>query len=70
MPEVRSDERVQKLIAHAVRAGAFRRAAQDYSDARETFLAAADLNSAKVAALACQIATTGPCRVSSDRTRG
>jgi hypothetical protein len=58
---------VERLIGYAVRAGAFRAAARDYIDARATFEAAAGVNSAKVAALAYQIATTGPCRVSSDR---
>lgn len=51
-------EAVERLVFHAVRAGAFRAAARVYFDARETFEQAADINSAKVAALASQIATT------------
>lgn len=49
---------VQRLIEKAVRAGAFSVAARQYPDARETFLAAADVNSERVRALADEIATT------------
>lgn len=47
---------VERMIHFAVRAGAFRRAAAQYKDAAETFMAAADVNSARVAALADRIA--------------
>lgn len=50
------DTLVMKCIEKAIRAGAFRAAARRFPASRETFLAAADVNSAKVAALACQIA--------------
>lgn len=48
---------VERMIHFAVRAGAFRAGARRFPEARETMLAAADLNSARVAALADQIAT-------------
>lgn len=50
------DRKTLELIRIACRAGAFRRAARVYTEARPTFMAAADLNSAKVRRLALQIA--------------
>lgn len=47
---------VLRMIFHAARAGAFRRAAIDYPSAAPTFEAAAALNSAKACRLADQIA--------------
>lgn len=51
------DARLIRLIECAVRAAAFRLAAVNYPESHETFLAAAQVNSARVAALADQIAT-------------
>lgn len=52
-------EDVERLVFFAVRAGAFRAAARQFFDARETFEQAAAINSAKVTALASAIAMAG-----------
>ena len=59
---------VERMIFHAVRAGAFRAAARDFTDARATFEAAADVNSTRVAALADQIAMAPTLLRRVDRT--
>ncbi len=56
-----------ELIRYATRAGAFRAAQREYPDAASAFERAAALNSARVAALADQIATPGRCCASGDR---
>jgi hypothetical protein len=61
-------EDVQRLIELAVRAGAFRAGARRLPEARETFIAAADLNSARVAALADRIAMAPTLLRRVDRT--
>jgi hypothetical protein len=64
MPEV-IDGRVVLMIEKAIRAGAFRVAARRYPDAAETLMRAADVNSAKVRALAeklCSGRVEGPAR--------
>lgn len=61
---------VERLIFHAVRAGAFRAAARQFKDAAPTFEAAADVNSAKACRLADEIAKPGPCRASGVRIGG
>ncbi|UPT53145.1 hypothetical protein [Synechococcus phage Yong-M4-211] len=61
------DRKTLELIRIACRAGAFRAAARHYPDASATFRRAADVNSARVAALADQIATPGRCCASGDR---
>lgn len=65
-----SGRTVEKMISLAARAGAFRAAARRFPDGRETLLAAADLNSAKAATLATEIAMAGPGKVPSDRIGG
>lgn len=50
------DGRVQQLIEKAILAGAFSVAARRYPDVAEVYRAAADVNSARVARLADQIA--------------
>jgi hypothetical protein len=61
---------VGKMIGYAVRAGAFRAGARTYPEAAETMLAAAQVNSAKVAALAYQIAMARGCSLGANRTGG
>jgi hypothetical protein len=47
---------VERMIHFAVRAGAYRRAATQFPESAATFMAAAQVNSARVAALADRIA--------------
>jgi Holliday junction resolvase len=61
---------LERLIAYAARAGGFRATARKFPDAAETFMAAAELNSAKAATLAAEIAMAGPGKVPSDRIGG
>lgn len=67
--EGRTSAQVLRMIDHAVRAGAFRAGARNYPQASATFMAAAELNSAKAATLASAIATAGPGKVPAARMR-
>jgi hypothetical protein len=60
-------ETLERMIAYAVRAGRFRAAARNYPDAATTFRAAADVNSAKAATLAGQIAMGTATAIASPR---
>lgn len=60
-------ETLERMIAYAVRAGAFRAAARDYPDVSGTYQAAADINSAKAATLAGQIAMGTATAIASPR---
>lgn len=61
---------VERMIFYAARAGAFRKAGRDYPESRETFEAAASVNSARVGALMLKIAMARGSSLGANRIGG